>query len=407
MANMTSVSGLPPLPTYELRPMPDLLPSFISDFWLSIIAPHIAYWAVSMFFHFIDIFDLFPQYRLHTPDEIAQRNLVSRWHCFRDVILEQIIQIGTSCVLNLTESQQMIGREDYDVAVWATRIRLAQRALPAILGALGLNAASISKNMAASHPLLAGALAGGHYPFLTIQLDGVSGGQVPAFAMWELMVAKAIYWVVIPAFQVWVALAFMDTWQYFWHRAMHVNKWMYTHWHARHHRLYVPYAYGALYNHPVEGFILDTLGAALAYKASFMTPRMGMYYFVFSMMKTVDDHCGYALPWDPLQHITSNNAAYHDIHHQSWGIKTNFSQPFFTIWDRWLNTRWEGDAKLKYERTRATAAAKKVSAAINGKANGTPNGKANGTPNGKANGTPTGKAKLRQSSSRQSSRTQR
>src|SRR4051812_15084525 len=122
-----------------------------------------------------------------------------------------------------------------------------------------------------------------------------------------------------------------------------------------------------------------------------LSPRLGLLFFVFSTVKTVDDHCGYALPWDPMQHITSNNAAYHDIHHQSWGIKTNFSQPFFTIWDRWLGTRWEGDTKLKYERARAAAAAKKASPATNGKANGAPNGKANGTPNGKTNGTPNGK----------------
>ncbi|KXX73582.1 Sphingolipid C4-hydroxylase sur2 [Madurella mycetomatis] len=358
MANATVTSDLPPLPTYETRPMPDLLP-FISDFWLSLILPHIAYWAVSMFFHVIDVYDLFPQYRLHTPEEITQRNLASRYEVARDVIIEQIIQIATSAVLSLTEAQQMTGMEDYDVAVWATRIRLAQRALPTILGVLGLNAASISKNMAASHPLLAGALAGGHYPFLTTTLDGITGTPVPAFATWELLVAKALYWIIIPSFQMWVAICFLDTWQYFWHRAMHLNKWMYTHWHARHHRLYVPYAYGALYNHPVEGFVLDTLGAGIAYKVAFLSPRLGMAFFVGSMMKTVDDHCGYALPWDPLQHITSNNAAYHDIHHQSWGIKTNFSQPFFTIWDRLLGTMWKGDAKLKYERTRTTAEMKK------------------------------------------------
>lgn len=128
-----------------------------------------------------------------------------------------------------------------------------------------------------------------------------------------------------------------------------------AHWHARHHRLYVPYAYGALYNHPVEAFVLDTAGAGLAYKVSLMSPRMAIFFYVFSSVKTVDDHCGYALPFDPLQHITSNNAAYHDIHHQSWGIKTNFSQPFFTVWDRWLGTMWKGDTSLKYERTRANA----------------------------------------------------
>ena len=73
-----------------------------------------------------------------------------------------------------------------------------------------------------------------------------------------------------------------------------------------------------------------------------MTLRQGTCFFTFSTVKTVDDHCGYAFPWDPLQLITSNNAAYHDIHHQTWGIKTNFSQPFFTFWDGLLNTKYKG-----------------------------------------------------------------
>ncbi|ROV99009.1 hypothetical protein VSDG_03817 [Cytospora chrysosperma] len=351
--NGTMASDLPPLPGYDVKPMPDFLP-WISDFWLSIVAPHIVYWVISGFFHLIDVFDLFPQYRLHTPEEISQRNLATRWQVARDVIVEQVIQMFTAAVLSLTDPVQMTGMEGYDVAVWATRIRLAQRSVPTLLGLLGLNAAAISKNMSASHPLLAGALAGGHYPFLT-SLDAASAASVPAFATWEMLLAKAIYWLVIPGFQMWVAVVFLDSWQYFWHRAMHVNKWMYTHWHARHHRLYVPYAFGALYNHPVEGFVLDTAGAGLAYKISMMSPRMGIVFYVCSTMKTVDDHCGYALPFDPLQRITSNNATYHDIHHQSWGIKTNFSQPFFTVWDKWLGTMWQGDTSLKYERTRENA----------------------------------------------------
>lgn len=106
----------------------------------------------------------------------------------------------------------------------------------------------------------------------------------------------------------------------------------------------------------MEGFFLDTLGAGVAYLVSGMTPRQGMCFFVGSTLKTVDDHCGYALPWDPLQHLTSNNAGYHDVHHQSWGIKTNFSQPFFTFWDRLLGTKWVGgDVSLRYERARVAA----------------------------------------------------
>jgi sphinganine C4-monooxygenase len=44
----------------------------------------------------------------------------------------------------------------------------------------------------------------------------------------------------------------------------------------------------------------------------------------------VDDHCGWAFPWDPFQFLFSNNSVYHDVHHQTYGIKANFSQPFFT-----------------------------------------------------------------------------
>jgi sphinganine C4-monooxygenase len=97
---------------------------------------------------------------------------------------------------------------------------------------------------------------------------------------------------------------------------MHVNKWMYKHLHSWHHRLYVPYAYGALYNHPVEGFLLDSLGAAIAEFTTGMNTRQALVLFVISTLKTVDDHCGYKLPFDPLQLVTNNNADYHDIHHQ-------------------------------------------------------------------------------------------
>ncbi|KAL5354755.1 Sphingolipid C4-hydroxylase sur2 [Pseudogymnoascus australis] len=364
MANMSSMStksnnsylsDLPPLPSYTLSPVQPLFP-YISDFYLSLLAPVAAYWVLSIFFHYIDVMDIWPQYRLHTPAEILKRNHVSRYEVARDVIVQQVIQTVVGAILGLTEPEEMAGREEYDIAMWARRIRIAQRALPQLLGAIGLNAAAISKNVASSYPLLAGAIAGGKYPWLTTGIDVVSGAPVPAFARWEILASETIYWVIVPIVQFFVAIAIVDTWQYFLHRAMHMNKWLYTTFHARHHRLYVPYAYGALYNHPVEGFCLDTLGASIAYKLAFMTPRQGMCFFVGSTLKTVDDHCGYSLPWDPLQHITSNNAGYHDIHHQSWGIKTNFSQPFFTFWDRILGTVWRGgDVRSRYERSAKAA----------------------------------------------------
>jgi sphinganine C4-monooxygenase len=86
-----------------------------------------------------------------------------------------------------------------------------------------------------------------------------------------------------------------------------------------------------------------------------MTMRQSMWFFTGSTIKTVLDHGGYAFPWDPVHWIFPNNAAYHDIHHQSWGIKTNFSQPFFVYLDRLGGTMYKGDVEEKYERARRTA----------------------------------------------------
>src|ERR1700722_9962114 len=106
----------------------------------------------------------------------------------------------------------------------------------------------------------------------------------------------------------------IDTWQYFLHRLMHSNKFLYKHFHSVHHRLYVPYAFGSLYNHPVEGFLLDSMGAVIAESLSGMTTRQAMLLFSISTCKAVDDHCGDLLPFDPLQLLSRNNADYHDIH---------------------------------------------------------------------------------------------
>lgn len=153
----------------------------------------------------------------------------------------------------------------------------------------------------------------------------------------------------------------MDTWQYFLHRLFHVNKFLYRHIHSVHHRLYVPYAYGALYNHPLEGLLFDSLGALVAEFVSALSVRQSAFLFAFSSAKTVDDHCGFSLPWDPLQFLYKNNARYHDIHHQAYGLKYNFSQPFFVHWDVLLSTRWDkprrslaGEKRAVAETTEAT-----------------------------------------------------
>ncbi|GAA0150865.1 oxidase [Lithospermum erythrorhizon] len=135
-----------------------------------------------------------------------------------------------------------------------------------------------------------------------------------------------------------IAMFVLDTWQYFMHRYMHQNKFLYKHIHSQHHRLIVPYAFGALYNHPIEGLILDTIGGALSFLLSGMTPRTSIFFFSFATLKTVDDHCGLWLPGNLFHLLFGNNSAYHDVHHQLYGTKYNFSQPFFVTWDKILGT---------------------------------------------------------------------
>ncbi|KAL4806709.1 fatty acid hydroxylase superfamily-domain-containing protein [Aspergillus unguis] len=355
--NTTMVFDLPPLPTFTLTPRPPLV-SGIPDNILALILPVVAYWVVSMFFHMIDVFDLFPQYRLHTPAEVLTRNRASRWDVVRDVVFQQVVQTLAGLIMAYFDEEEYVGKDDYNVAVWARRIRFLQKGLPYLLTGFGLDASGVAANLSQNgHKVLAGVIAGGRYPEATQSLISESGIEmlVPTFTSWEMSLASFIYWFFIPALQFTWGICVVDTWQYFLHRAMHLNRWLYVKFHSRHHRLYVPYAYGALYNHPVEGLLLDTIGAGIGFLTSGMTHRQSMWFFTFSTIKTVDDHCGYAFPWDPLQHATSNNAAYHDIHHQSWGIKTNFSQPFFTFWDRLFNTQWKGEVKLRYERSREAA----------------------------------------------------
>jgi sphinganine C4-monooxygenase len=128
---------------------------------------------------------------------------------------------------------------------------------------------------------------------------------------------------------------------------MHHNKWLYRNFHSVHHQLTVPYAFGALYNHPLEGFFLDTLSGAIPALLLDLHPWTGTLLFSLGTLKTVDDHCGYTLPWDIFQMVFPNNAAYHDIHHWGKGRMYNFSQPFYIYWDLWMGTDYEMAMKEK------------------------------------------------------------
>ena len=155
---------------------------------------------------------------------------MSRWAVIRDVLIQQVVQTIVGTGLGMFEPDDVYGKDDYNVAVWAQRIRKLQRTLPGLLSLVGIDAPGLAKNLAGSYPVLAGAISGGVYSFArsSVALAGDQQNSVPTYCRWETVLAKTLYWYAVPALQFGVAILFVDTWQYFLHRAMHMNKWLYS-----------------------------------------------------------------------------------------------------------------------------------------------------------------------------------
>lgn len=279
----------------NITPRTHLLP-IMSDDVLLLLAPIIGYWSYATFFHLIDVYELAEKYRIHPSEEEESRNKVTLSEVLKGVILQHIIQTLLGYAFSYFDPVSTTGHELY--LLWQMR-----RYLPAF---------------------------------------------IPSALIYHG------YYYLWPVVKFIIGITVIDTWQYWLHRLMHMNRALYRRFHSRHHKLYVPYAYGALYNDPFEGFLLDSLGAALAGVVAQMTAREKIFLYTFSTLKTVDDHCGYRLPFDIFQMIFPNNTIYHDIHHQIWGIKNNFSQPFFTIWDKWNSTDYKFIDEYKNQQNEIT-----------------------------------------------------
>ncbi|KAF9281296.1 hypothetical protein BGZ68_006730 [Mortierella alpina] len=285
-----------------------LLP-FISDQSLALLLPVAVYWAYSLLFHWISAkeFPWLEKYRIHDKEE-ETRNKVSLPEVIRAVIVQQLLQTALGFLVVLADDSEVTFDDELAQSRYQQWI--------AIFLSPVLTQAAIQR------------------------------------------MAYVCYYFLEPLARFFVAMAVLDTWQYFLHRLFHVVPFLYRHFHSRHHRLYVTYPVGALYNHPFEGFMMDSVGASIAFLISGMGNRGALVFFSISTLKTVDDHCGYNLPFNPLQQLFSNNADYHDIHHQIFGLKSNFSQPFGTFWDHILGTymsREEANETIKRNKHRKAA----------------------------------------------------
>ncbi|KAL8917557.1 MAG: hypothetical protein Q9172_005797 [Xanthocarpia lactea] len=329
----------PPLPTYTLTKEPDLF-TFISDRNLALILPIVSYVIISIFWAWIDSLDIWEQYRLHPTEDMLKRNRISKFECVRGVAVYHAVAFAATFLLTWGDPMETFsGDEAFACARWASYLRALQASIPQIFSIVGIDSVGLADRLSGSSLAISGLLRGGIYPNAT-QLIALPGGgktSAPGFLPWENAVASTMYYIVVPIFQFLAAFFIADTWFYFMHRFFHMNKWLYKNVHSIHHKLYVTYAYGAVYAHPLEGLAIDTIAFTLGIILSGLTPRQTMVFNILATWKATNDHCGYVLPWDPFTFLTGNTSKYHDVHHQTWGLKNNYAI-FFTFWDRLFDT---------------------------------------------------------------------
>lgn len=185
---------------------------------------------MSLLFYYIDRKDYFSRYRLHTPEEFKQRNRVTVAEVLRSVLVQQSVQTAFGLFLGWAlDAGDFLGRDDYDVAMWAARVRKGRNTIPWLLAVLGVDATTLGRQLQIHTTSF------GHYGSTKMAVSLVESilhphlgdGLTYGFAPWEIWAAKLIYWLLEPAARFGIAIFFSDSWQYFWHRAMHSNKWMY------------------------------------------------------------------------------------------------------------------------------------------------------------------------------------
>lgn len=318
MASNTSTAFSPlSSPTCALSPQEPLVP-WIGDNVLAIVLPTIVYAIAGGFFHILDTYQLFRNYRIHPSEDELKRNHITRWECLKGVIRYHVIQISIGFLLNHGVEPPMVGDEACQIHHAANMVRNARNIIPMILNTIGINAKQLGHATQGTSTTLASIIGGGD------DSSHIPNTQTQDFTPLELTLAKFSINILTPALQYLVALIVVDTWIYFTHRLHHANRTLYRLVHAQHHRIHVSYAYGAVYAHWLETLFLDILSFVLAGEIAGLSPRQSMLFGSAATVKTISDHCGYVFPWDPLRFVNGNGARFHDLHHQSWGLKVRY-----------------------------------------------------------------------------------
>ncbi|TRZ03034.1 hypothetical protein DNTS_021716 [Danionella cerebrum] len=132
--------------------------------------------------------------------------------------------------------------------------------------------------------------------------------------------------------------------QYFvWHFLHHKIPLLYRTFHKVHHKYTTTFALATEYSGAWETLSLGFFAGVNPMLLG-VHPMTEMMFHALNMWLSVEDHCGYDLPWATHRLVPFGlygGAQHHDIHHQKF--KTNYA-PYFTHWDRLFGTL-HGEAK--------------------------------------------------------------
>ncbi|KAL8785678.1 MAG: hypothetical protein Q9213_003237 [Squamulea squamosa] len=218
------------LPSPDLGPRASLLP-FLDDHHLPYVVPAVFYWVISFVFHYIDTRGLLSKYKLHTSAEDLTKNRASRKDVVKFALIQQVAQCSLGYLM-ADDTEQFVSPE-YAIALWVQRLRyvgmMIARWLPYTSHAWSWPVYALKGSGSTPQPApwqdALGDLIGN-----STQASSASELGLAPFTPQELILAKAMYWILVPLFQYISAMALADTFQYFTHRAFHVNKWLYTFW---------------------------------------------------------------------------------------------------------------------------------------------------------------------------------
>lgn len=169
------------------------------------------------------------KYKLHTPAEDLTKNRATR----KDVVKFALFQQACQCILGyLTAGPDHSVPHEYAIAVWVQKIGYSQVLATKWMRHAGIDITRIVSESTKYGSSYVGAFLQdtpssnmGNFSQVVHAPTGMEGVY---FSSWETGAAKGIYWVLVPLLQYVSAMVLADTFQYFTHRAFHVNKWLYS-----------------------------------------------------------------------------------------------------------------------------------------------------------------------------------